>query len=759
VSRDVARAVGAALLLAATAACGGPTTLPPGTPVVLISIDTLRSDRLPAYGYAGVETPALDRLAAESVLFERAYSHYPLTLPSHASLLTGLLPPDTGVRNNKEALLREESRTLTERLAEAGYLTAGFVSSVVLRESTGIAQGFEHYDDATAAAGGGVAGGRAAAERRGDDTVAAVAAWLAGRDEERPPFLFVHLFDPHTPHAAPEPFGSRYDDPYDAEIAWTDRQVGALLDALREAGLYERALIVLLSDHGEGLGDHVEQEHGLFLYREALQVPLLVRLPGARRAGERVGTTAGLIDVAPTLLDLLGLDPDDLPGHTLLDRAPPADRPLYAETSFPRYQYRWSDLRSVIVDHEHYIEAPRPELYDLAADPGEADNLLPGRPVPDVMLAALAEVGAGFESTVELSPEELRQLASLGYVGAQSGGPAAGAELPDPKDHIEAAEAMWAEVRRAELTGDLDAVRAALDGMDALGLRNEALFRNIASNLMHGGHPVAALESMRPLLESEQAASQLLLGSIRFEVGEADAAAGHYRRALEAEPGHARASFGLGALHELAGEDRRAIERYRTAAAADPDHVPTRLRLAETLRRVGDAEAALEHYAAVLAAEPLRAEARLGRAMALVRLGRWADARAALEESARLLPEQPAFPHALARLLVAAPEAAVRDPQRAMRLLRPLMRTGPSTDLAETVAMALAESGRFDEALEWQGRALDIAREAGRRDDARRIAANLERYRDGEPCRVPWPDDHPLHRPPRDVSPALASLS
>jgi arylsulfatase A-like enzyme/Flp pilus assembly protein TadD len=733
-------------------------TVPAGTPVILISIDTLRSDHLPAYGYDGVETPSLDAFADDAVVFERVYSPYPLTLPAHASIFTGQLPPDHGVRNNKEGLLRENARTLAERLADGGYATAGFVSSAVLRRQTGIAQGYEHYDD-DLAGGERPAAGRPAAERRGDVTTGAVRRWLESADTGRPLHLFVHLFDPHTPYAAPEPFGSRYAEPYDAEIAWTDRQVGALLDALKSRDLYDRSVIVVLSDHGEGLGDHVELEHGLFLYREALQVPLMVKLPGARRGGERIDLPAGLIDVAPTLLDLLGMETDGLSGYPLLGRRPAADRPLYAETSFPRYQYRWSDLRSVIVDTLHYIEAPRPELYDLVADPAETRNLLPGRPVPDAMTAALQEVGAGIESTAELTPEELAQLASLGYVGASSEDTGRGDDLPDGKDHIEAAEALWAHVRRAEADGSPEAVRAALAQMTALGLRSEAMFRNIALNLLHAGHPRAALEMLLPLEDSQQTATQVFLGSVKLELDDARGATASYRKALAISPTSSRAHYGLGAVYESSGDDRRATEHYRSAIDAEPGYLAAELRLGETLRRSGRFEAALPHYDTVLRADPRRAEARLGKALALARLSRWRETRAELEESMRVLPGQPAFAHALARVLVAAPEDSVRDAPRAMQLLQPLMQTDPSTDLAETVAMALAEAGRFDQATDWQQRAIEVARRAGRPDAASRMATNLTRYRQSRPCRVPWPDDHPIHDPARNAEPALPGAS
>ncbi len=270
-------------------------------PVVIVCIDTLRADRLPAYGYAKIQTPAIEALRADGVLFEQAWAHSPLTLPSHASILTGRLPFEHGVRDNLGFTLKPGEATLAEMLKSRGYSTGGFVSAYVLRAETGIGRGFDTYDARLPASSPEVAIGEV--QRDGAETVAAAAAWLASQPSSKL-FVFLHLYEPHTPYAPPERF--RQYEPYDGEVAYSDELVGRLVSALKQKGLYEPALIVLLSDHGEGLGDHGEQEHGLFLYRETTHVPLIVKLPGQRESGRRVGAPVQHIDLVPTILDAVG---------------------------------------------------------------------------------------------------------------------------------------------------------------------------------------------------------------------------------------------------------------------------------------------------------------------------------------------------------------------------------------------------------------------------------------------------------------------
>lgn len=535
---------GWAVLLLTTLSCARTSERAPRPPVILISVDTLRSDRLPVYGYQGIATPNVDALAADSVVFEHVYSHTPLTLPSHASILTGLLPPQHGVRDNKGYVLAESHVTLAERLKQAGYATAGIVSSMVLARQTGIGQGFDHYDD-DLEEGSQTRKVRVFAQRGGAFSVAQAKAWLDTRRAGEPFFLFLHLFEPHTPRDAPEPYASRYADPYDAEVAYTDELVGDFLAALRKREIYDPSLLVFLSDHGEGLGDHAETEHGLLLYREALEVPLFIKLPRQQRRGERIKQAASLMDVAPTVLAFLNLDRKDLPGSALFESGGRSERPLYSETFFGLHQYGWSEVRSIIQGDLHYIQAPRPELYDLPRDPAERQNLLPLRSPPPGALGALSALGRGQESRREISKEEQEQLAALGYVGGfEPVEPSS--SRPDPKDHIHQVVELWSLMAQIGKSESLKPEKRVLELLASLGVRKEPLSRSIATNMLRAGRAQVASKVLEPFASSPDPATQVALGEIATALGRLGEAEASFRRALATDSAEARAHLGMG---------------------------------------------------------------------------------------------------------------------------------------------------------------------------------------------------------------------
>src|SRR5262245_37641685 len=410
---------GATLCLAF--ACGGAngSGSAAGAPVVVISVDTLRADHLPAYGYRGVATPGLDALRKDSVLFENAYSHVPLTLPSHTTLFTGLLPPQNGVRDNLGYALGPGPATLASALKAKGYATGGAVSSIVLSHATGVSRGFDFYEDSVEPTRMNQTLSRV--QRDGAETTALLAEWVHARGEG-PFFAFLHLFEPHSPYEPPEPYRSRYPLAYDGEIARADEIVGAFLKGLKERGIYDRALIVFLSDHGEGLNDHGEDEHGVLLYREAIHVPLLVKLPRGKRAGETIATPVALVDVFPTVAEQVGVPlPAGLAGRSLFAKAasPPegAARRIYSETLYPRLHLGWSDLASLVDDRNQYIESPRPELYDIVTDPGEKTDLAAGLPPAfRSMRVELAGMARPLQAPGTSDPEQVKKLASLGYI-------------------------------------------------------------------------------------------------------------------------------------------------------------------------------------------------------------------------------------------------------------------------------------------------------------------------------------------------------
>jgi arylsulfatase A-like enzyme/Tfp pilus assembly protein PilF len=640
-------------------------------PIVLISIDTLRADRLPAYGYAVGRTPHIDRLAREGVVFEDVYSHCPLTLPAHASMLTGLLPPRHGVRDNIGFRLGADHATLATRFRAAGLRTGGAVSAYVLRASTGIAQGFEFYDDAIETEGGTESIGNL--QRDGAITVEALSRWIAGQKGARL-FAFLHLYEPHSPYTPPE--GHRgLASPYDGEVAYADELVGRLLATLETSGLYDRAIVVLTADHGEGLGDHGEAEHGIFLYREAVRVPLIVRLPGARRAGTRVAGVAAQADLAPTLLDLAGLGAEGLDGVSLrpaLFGAAAAARPVYSETLYPRYHFGWSELFAASDGRYRYVRAPRPELFDLASDKGEQRNLAPERAsVAEAMNRWLEERGAGAAASApEEVPSDVREkLQALGYVGTSRAPRPTAASLPDPKDHIATYEdfrrglSLRLAGRRPEAVDQLrKVVRANPDMRDAwemLGVTLteldrrreaiEALDRTVALDptsaephlalarlLVLEGRREAALQHAEIAARRDPGKAEETRAQILLDLGRAEEAAQAARRSLEADPQRVMSHFVLGVLAQKAGRYPDALDAYAKAVQANRRQkgsvvLTLHARMADCLARLGREPEAEREFLAEIEDIPWSREGRVGLGMLYRSQGRDAESRTVVE--------------------------------------------------------------------------------------------------------------------------------
>lgn len=432
---------------------------PPANPnLLIVTLDTTRADALGAYGNPKAATPSLDRLAREGVLFEAASSVAPLTLPAHASLFTGRLPPRHGARENS-ARLADSETTLAEVLREDGFHTAAFVGAVVLSERSGVSQGFDTYVDLTAVPDREF---RARGRRAPGEAVAnAAVAWMGERAGRHAPrfFAWVHLYDAHAPYQPPEPFRSRFpDNLYAGAVAYADAQVGRLLAELERQQLLDRTIVVVMGDHGEGLGEHGELTHGLFLYESVLQVPLIVRAP-CTSSGSRVGTVVRTTDVMPTVLELLdvsttrhGLDGTSLVS-LLRGTALREDLEALADNVYPRSRFGWSELRSLRAGRFKLIATVRPELYDLSLDPGEQRNLFHERPrLARALFTRLREIDGdltsadpgGRPSSDPTHDEVAAGLAALGYVGQSPqamveprGTRFGGAALPDPKDKVE----------------------------------------------------------------------------------------------------------------------------------------------------------------------------------------------------------------------------------------------------------------------------------------------------------------------------------
>jgi arylsulfatase A-like enzyme/tetratricopeptide (TPR) repeat protein len=566
--------VGAALvvMLVSSMGCsrgdGSGFRVPDGTPLVVISIDTLRSDRLPAYGYRGVETPAIDGLRRDGILFEHAYSHVPLTLPSHVSLLTGTLPPTHGVRDNLGYSVDPTKSPLLQMTLQAtGYATGAAVSAFVLRRATGIAAGFDYYDDGIELEPDPNKPGIQSAQRPGNRTLEAVLPWLRSV-ADRPFFLFFHIFEPHSPYDPPPEFAARYESAYDGEVAAADAVVGRLLDSMRALDAYNETLIVFLSDHGEALGDHGEDEHGVFLYRSTLQVPLILKMPDSEMAGETVAGPVQLIDVYPTLVAILGLPEDArLEGTSLFseERAETSAPPVYSETLYPRLHFGWSDLASLIVGRYHFIEAPQPELYDLLSDPDEELNLAGSKPeIVAKMRTTMSAFDRRLKAPQSTDAETQRRLRALGYLG--EGTLTSDSEtLPDPKDRV----GVLAEIRHAHrlfADGDLESAVTAFQRIVDSEPGIEDAWEYLALAQLGQGLPRDAAATYRDALEKMPYSKRLSLRAATLfdRIGRVDEAAALARNSISYDPSAAhsllaRIALGRGDLESADSEARAAL--------------------------------------------------------------------------------------------------------------------------------------------------------------------------------------------------------
>ncbi len=612
----------AAFLLFLTGCSEGGSGAAPPASLLLVTLDTVRADRLGSYGYAAAETPWLDRLAREGVRFEQASAPVPLTLPSHASLLSGLLPPHHGLRNNGAGVFPEGTATLATLLSGAGYRTGAFVGAFVLDRRFGLGRGFEVYDDEIPRDP--AAGVVLEAERPGREVVDRALAWL-GQDQ-RPFFLWVHLYDAHAPYAPPSPWRERHPGrPYDGEISSVDEQVGRLLQELEKRGLAGRTAVAVVADHGEGLGDHGELTHGLLLYEPTMRVPFLLRSPDLP-AGTVVRTPVSLVDLAPTLAGLLGkslpapatpagrpLDGRDL-SSSLRKGDEPAPADVYAETRYP-FLFGWSPLSSLRRRGIKYIAAPRPELYDLERDPGEAANLAAAAGEADRLrgfAGRLAEIEAGAVETPRgaVDAETRARLASLGYAtgspAPRSPSPGAGpVASPDPKTMVE----LFQRYERAHNRLKAGETGSALAELEAL----------------------VAADPANPVFRGE-------LAQAFRERGELDRALPLYRRAAEDAADNPESWYDLASALQEAGRPAEAREALERALHLDPGRAEAHNTLALALLAEGKAEDALRELELATALDPRDATALNNQGNVLRGLGRLDDAERAYRRAAEVAP-------------------------------------------------------------------------------------------------------------------------
>lgn len=608
--------------------------------VVVVTLDTTRSDHLGCYGDKSIATPNLDALARSGARFANAFSPVPVTLPAHTALFTGSFPMATGMHDFSDNKLPPNVVTLAKVLHDHGYATAAFLGAAVLNSRFGLNQGFDiyfdHFDshrlDETT---------MDLVKRSADQVVDNALGWLK-INPPRPFFLWVHLYDAHYPYTPPEPFASRYAGrPYDGEIAFVDSQVGRLFAFLNDMGVFENALVVVSGDHGEGLGEHGEKTHGFFIYNSTLHVPLIIKVPGAKAA--TVEKAASLVDVMPTVLQALHLPiPPSVQGRSLLSdilgKPSSATSNLYAECYLPLLHFGWSQLRGLQTEGLKYIDAPHPELYDTRTDPHETKNQYTGkRAVAQELKARLQDVehryaapsGSGAQATEGTDPELAERLRSLGYMAISGGtySDSTGKALADPKDRVRAYELISDAVEDG--TGgrykeSLEKLHAA-ERIDPTSLPIpylEAIDYFRLEDYAHAAERFKValkLDPKIPIAAYDLAVSQL-------HTGDADGAKTSFQRALELDPTNFNAAFNLGMLELKQHQMPEAQGHLQQAVAINPSFAPAFETLGElhlALHHNDEAVRALYHAVAL---DPNLAEAHYNLGRAYEAVGRAADA-------------------------------------------------------------------------------------------------------------------------------------
>ncbi len=644
----------------AVSALAGETT-PPN--IVLITVDTTRADRMGFLGSQRGLTPNLDRLAQQSVVFTRAYAQVPLTAPSHATILTGTYPQFHQV-NNFGVWLAPDLPYAPEILRARGYHTAAFVGAVALDPEMHMAPGFDRgFDTYDAGFNQGPPGADRyhTTERRAGVVVAHALAWL-NQHPRGPFFLWVHLYDPHDPYDPPEPYKSRYKSAlYDGEIAYVDSAVGKLLSQLRRRGRYENSVIAVMADHGEALGDHGEDTHGMFLYDETIQVPLLFKLPGERSAGERIEKRVGLVDVLPTILRAVGIAvPEEVQGESLLGmmKAAPAgmggggpatetsaERPAYAETDYPNSSFGWSSLRSLRTGKYLFVEAPRRELYDQAADPKAERNLAPASKAVADTLAGQTDAFRRTTSSsreapkVNLDPGQQEKLAALGYF-AGGNAPAGGGGKEtgvDPKDKIQISNVL----HRVELLQNEQHYQEAIVLLEQVIAKEPdtyIAYRQLSQCYMSLQEYEKAVPVLRKAtkLRPDSLKEHFQLGVALFEMEDFEASVLEFQRVVAMAPDPGPAHIFLANAYTRANRLPEAIKECERVLASAPDDYGANVLLGHVLELSGEYEAALPKLKKAAALQPKEAEPHTFLAEVYVKLGRKTEVARERAEAKRL---------------------------------------------------------------------------------------------------------------------------
>ncbi len=656
-----------ALIALATLQAAAQTPAKPALNVVLITIDTLRADHVGCYGYKRIKTPNIDALAADGVRFERAFAVVPVTLPSHTSILTGTYPMFSGIHDFSGNKLSPLQPTLATVLKQAGYQTGAVIGAAVLDSRFGLNQGFDFYydhfdfsrlDESNLEE----------MERPGNVVADVTLDWLEtdwlAKNSQKKFFLWMHLYDPHFPYRPPEPYSREYAaQPYDGAIAFADEQVGRLLRFLKEKGIYQNTVIVFCGDHGESLGEHGEKTHGFFIYNATMQVPLIIRLPENRlpeqAAPRTIADPVSLVDLMPTVLGAVGLEiPSQVQGRSLLpqlrgerdhDDQAARDRVLYGETFLPRIHFNWSELRGSENTKYHFIDAPRPELYDLAKDPGEVHNLFTEKKaVAEEMHAKLVgmihDYSAGKElaEKTSLDPALMERLKALGYAGFSGGSDPAisNRDLPDPKDRVVTYE----------------------------------LISDAIADSQHGRY-LESIEKLKSAIQTEPNSlpAHYLQGLDYYRLKMFPEAVDELQKTVQLSPDYALAVFNLGLAQARAGQINVAIPTLQRALQLDATNFEAAYNLGVAFLQKKQLEPAAAAFRQSVTINPELARGHRALGEILLYQDKLDDAIVELRRAVELAPQEPIMHQSLAKALAAKGLSAEADEEmrRAQQLPAP----------------------------------------------------------------------------------------
>lgn len=660
--------------------------------VLFITLDTLRADHLPVYGYTKVKTPNLDQFAEDSYVFEDAIAHAPLTLPSHTSMFTGMLPIGHGVRDNAGYFVDQERKTLAEILKEKGYSTGAFVSSFVLSSRWQLNQGFDFYYDNFNLAEFKKLNPQDA-QRPAEETEREVSHWLETNKDKRF-FCWAHFYDPHDPYEPPEPYKTEYaNNPYDGEIAYLDQYVGKLLKKLEDLKLRDRTIVVITGDHGESLGEHKEITHAMFIYNATQHVPLLVRIPG--KPGGSVEPIVRHIDLAPTILELLGIQPiPEMQGETLLpviNGKEKRERMAFSESVYAELHYGWSPLQSLTTTDYKYIEAPKPELYERKNDPSELNNLIREKAsIAKVLKNELQGLvskysGKNLKGPDKMDPDTEEKLRALGYIGSIAQSTPESRKI-DPKDKIHLAQTIHFAFGEAQKKNHENALRMILPvleedpsmtdahfvaGVSYLGLNQyekalDQLLKTLALRpdqsmvFFNLGHTYEMMENFKEAeawylkvfqIEPDHLYTNLKLGHLYKRLNMPEKARVHFSHAVKsyeefleqtkADESRSELMSTIGEIQFAAGHLQQAELQFKAAAELSPDRKMLHYNLAQIYEAKGDLAAAITEYRREIEIDPANYKAFNDLGLLYRKAGKFEDAALCFQKVVELAPEDP----------------------------------------------------------------------------------------------------------------------